>query len=68
MTIPARIREELGLLPETEVEARVVDGGVLLRKVASAPGRGRRLVAAMRGRATTTLSTEEIMALTRGRQ
>ena len=66
VTIPQHLRESHGLLPGTEVE--FVDDGdaVRLRKVKGDRGRGRRLVKHMRGRATTRLSTDEILALTRG--
>jgi hypothetical protein len=40
-------------------------GVVVLRKAAANRDRGRRLVEAMRGRATTGMSTDQIMALTR---
>jgi hypothetical protein len=52
-------------LPNTDVEFVVSGKRVILRKSAKAR-RGRRLVAAMRGRATKRLSTRQIMALTRG--
>lgn len=70
VTIPIEIREKLGLLPETEVEFRVVGGGVRLVKVAGkrskkAPTRGQAVVARLRGRAHTKLSTDQILALTR---
>ena len=66
VTIPIEIRERLGLLPWTEVEFNVVDGGaVRLTRAKDAPGRGRSIVDRLRGRATSGLSTEEIMALTR---
>ena len=67
VTIPKQIRELYGLLPHTEVEF-VPDGdAVRLRKVErpDANSRGRRAVAALRGRATVRMSTDEIMALTR---
>ncbi len=32
MTIPKEIREQFGLGPETEVEFRVVDGSIILKK------------------------------------
>jgi AbrB family looped-hinge helix DNA binding protein len=64
VTIPQDIRDALGLLPHTEVEFEIVDDWVRLKKV-----RGRRrgdaIVAHMRGRATTRMSTDEILALTR---
>jgi AbrB family looped-hinge helix DNA binding protein len=66
VTIPQNIREELGLLPDTEVEFTVVDDGVLLRKAPGRHTRGRSLVDHMRGRARGGMSTDEIMALTRG--
>lgn len=66
VTIPQNIRERHGLLPGTEV--RFVDDGtdVRLVKVGSDHRRGRDLVARMRGRARPGLTTDEIMALTRG--
>lgn len=65
VTIPARIREQFGLVPETEVEFVVEGDKVILRKVESANRRGRRIVQTLRGTATTRMSTEEILALTR---
>jgi AbrB family looped-hinge helix DNA binding protein len=65
VTIPIEIRERLGLLAGTEVEFAVEDEAVRLTRVADAPGRGRTIVDRLRGRATESLSTEEIMALTR---
>jgi AbrB family looped-hinge helix DNA binding protein len=66
VTIPIEIRQRLGLLPDTEVEFEVVGGAVRIRRAARGKGRGRALVARLRGRATTKMSTDEIMALTRG--
>jgi AbrB family looped-hinge helix DNA binding protein len=65
VTIPIEIRERLGLFAGTEVEFEVDNEAVRLRRVADAPGRGRTIVDRLRGRATGSLSTEEIMALTR---
>lgn len=66
VTIPREVREKLGLRPHTEVEF-VVEGNVAyVRKVEGPPRRGKRLVERMRGRATVNMSTDEIMALTRG--
>lgn len=66
VTIPQDVRERHGLLPGTEVQ--FVDDGdtVRLVKANGKHRRGRTLVKRMRGRATTTLTTDEIMALTRG--
>ncbi|MDN5923564.1 MAG: AbrB/MazE/SpoVT family DNA-binding domain-containing protein [Xanthomonadales bacterium] len=68
VTIPQDIRESLGIVPSSEVEF-VRDGNrVWLRKRKPDAARGPKLVARMRGRATSQLSTEEIMQLTRGDQ
>jgi len=68
VTIPRDIREELGLLPHTEVEFVVRKGGAFLRKVRGDRRRGKRIVENLRGRATGGLSTREIMAHTRGEE
>ena len=66
VTIPEAVRERHGFLPGTEVQF-VEEGGVVrLVKAQGSQSRGRALVERMRGRATTPLSTDEIMALTRG--
>jgi AbrB family looped-hinge helix DNA binding protein len=69
ITIPQEIRERLGLLPYTEVEWEVDGDTARLRKVERAEGigpRGRAVLAALRGTARGGMSTDEIMALTRG--
>ena len=67
ITIPADIRERLGLLPDTEVEVEVVDDYVQVRRVR--PSAERRslpeFLESMTGRATSGLTTDEIMAMTR---
>lgn len=67
ITIPQHIREALGLLPNTEVEWELRDGEAVLRKAREHERRsGRALVEQMRGRGTGRMTTNEIMALTRG--
>jgi AbrB family looped-hinge helix DNA binding protein len=67
VTIPIEIREKLGLLPNTEVEFAVRGNAAQIRKARRARlSRGRMIVEHSRGRATAGLSTDEIMALTRG--
>lgn len=67
VTIPQDIRERFGLLPYTEVEFHVKDNEVFLVKIGDSPeSRGQRLTRFMRGRATVKMTTDEIMALTRG--
>jgi AbrB family looped-hinge helix DNA binding protein len=68
VTIPADIRERAGLLPDTDVEF-VMEGHVVQIRPAAQPrsdSRGAKLVAHLRGRGDGTMSTDEIMALTRG--
>ena len=66
VTIPIEVRERAGLLPNTEVEFSVKGGVVTLKKAGKSTRRGQRLTAALRGKATKPLSTDQIMALTRG--
>ena len=66
VTIPIEIRERMGLLPNTEVRFEVEGNAVrIVREEKATRGRGQRLLERMRGRATSGMSTEEIMALTR---
>jgi AbrB family looped-hinge helix DNA binding protein len=69
VTIPKKVRDHLGIRPGTAVEFEPTpDGRAVLTKAAPRraarrkPGR----FAALRGTATVQMSTEEIMALTRG--
>jgi AbrB family looped-hinge helix DNA binding protein len=68
VTIPQNIREQLGLLPWSEVEFDVVGNSVRIRKKAGRRGRGQRLLERMRAARPTKpgLTTDQIMALTRG--
>jgi AbrB family looped-hinge helix DNA binding protein len=67
VTIPAEIRERAGLLPNTDVDFEF-DGKTvrIKRAVRSRQGRGARTVAHLRGRGDVKMSTDAIMALTRG--
>ena len=65
VTIPLAIRKKAGLLPNTEVTFTMSRGTVILRKATTAGNRGRRLVDALRGKAPSRLTTDQIMALTR---
>ena len=67
VTIPLAIRKRAGFLPDTEVEFELRGNTVIVRRVAKAPRRGPRLLQALRGRGSTRMSTDQIMALTRGR-
>ena len=66
VTIPQDIREHLGLLPHTEVDFEVQGDAVVLTKTPT-HRRGRRVVEHLRGRGNVRMSTEEILAHTRGR-
>ena len=61
VTIPIEIRERFGLLPETEVEFQIKGNAVRIVKTAGRRGKGR-------GKALVgLLTTDQILALTRGR-
>ncbi len=66
VTIPIEIREQLGLLPNTEVEFSVRGNNAIIKRAPNS-SRGRNVLRTMRGRATKSLSTDDIMALTRNR-
>ena len=68
VTIPAKIREQAGLLPNTEVEFQFDGkaGRIVRAKIRNGVGRGSKLIAHLRGRGDVAMSTDEIMALTRG--
>ncbi len=72
VTIPQEIRERTGFLPHTEVDFVLDDDGVV-RIVKSdrkgKPTRGQLLVEALiRSRPHLTMTTDELMALTRGEE
>lgn len=67
VTIPLAIRRRVGLFPDTEVEFSVRGDAVIVRKAKTKVGRrGVRLIDRMRGSGTGRMTTDEIMALTRG--
>ncbi len=70
VTIPVDIRERAGLLPNTEV-AFEFDGKIVTlapAKPKKGLSRGEQIVARLRGRGTGKLTTDEIMAMTRGEE
>ena len=67
VTIPLEIRERLSIHPGTDVEFAVEGNVVKLVPTKRSQMRGRRVVERLRGRATVRMTTDEIMALTRGR-
>lgn len=68
VTIPIDIREKAGLLPHTEVAFELDGRAVRIVRAGRSkkPGRGARVVSQLRGRGDVKLSTDAIMALTRG--
>lgn len=65
VTIPKPVRDRLGIEPGSAVEFELApDGRVVLVKVEAGHPKSR--FEALRGRAGRGLSTDEIMALTRG--
>ena len=69
VTIPQEIRNRLGLLPYTNVEFELAGDHACIRKARGEAGqaaRGRSVLDALRGTADARMSTDEIMALTRG--
>lgn len=67
VTIPQRIREQAGLLPDTEVAFEIVRGRVILNPLGKRVSRGQRAVAPLRGSLKhLKRSTDELIALTRG--
>jgi AbrB family looped-hinge helix DNA binding protein len=65
VTIPADVRERLGLLQNTEVDVEADGDTVTIRKTDGTKRRGHRIVEHLRGRATTKMTTDELLALTR---
>jgi antitoxin PrlF len=67
VTIPKDLRDALGIGAGTEVTFERTDETIVLRKVGTGSTRGRRIADRLRGRGDVSMSTDEIMALTRGR-
>ncbi len=67
VTIPIELRRKYGINPEMDLEFVATDDGPLIRVCATTrTGRAGAVIARLRGSRTSGLSTEEIMALTRG--
>ncbi len=67
VTIPQEIRERAGMTPGTTVEF-VLEGGKVIVRPVKGGGRGAGLVARLRGRGQARMSTDQILALTRGKR
>jgi antitoxin PrlF len=66
ITIPKHLRDELGIGPGTHVEFARRDDAIVVRKADRGPTRGQQLAQRLRGRGDVAMTTDEIMALTRG--
>ena len=67
VTIPRRIRERHGLMPNTEVEFVERDGHVIVQPATGAkPDRAERLIERLKGAAGPGMTTDEVLELTRG--
>lgn len=66
VTIPIVLREALGIGNGTEVAFEQDGDTIVLRKAPDGVGRGPRLVERLKGRGDVRMTTDEIMALTRG--
>ena len=56
----------MGLLPETEVEFKIMGNTVFLKRAENLSKRGSNLLDRMRRKATVKMTTDEILSLTRG--
>jgi antitoxin PrlF len=66
VTVPKAVRDYLGLKPGAAVDfERLANGDIAIRAAAGGKRKPSKF-AKLRGRATVRLSTEEILALTRG--
>ena len=66
VTIPKDLRDALGIGAGTEVQIEAKGDTIVVRKVSNGPTRGTRLAGRLRGRGDVRMTTDEIMALTRG--
>jgi AbrB family looped-hinge helix DNA binding protein len=67
VTIPQDIRRRAGFVPNMDVEFAIENGNVILRKASDQKDRGQLAVEQLRqARTRTSLTTDEILALTRG--
>ena len=66
VTIPQDIREKARLLPHTQVDFKISGKKVFFVKSSKTQSRGKKLIETLAGTGTVKLSTDQIMALTRG--
>lgn len=64
ITIPPEIQNQLEFRPGTEVKLTVIGDSLQIQKLQNS-NRGEEMIAAIRGKATNCLTTNDIMQLTR---
>lgn len=65
ITIPRLIREQLGLLPNTDIILKIKGQKIVLYKNEKDTTRGNALIHLLAGKASLRMTTDEIMSLTR---
>ena len=68
VTIPIEVRERLGIYPGAEVEFTIEGRAAKLTPIRRTTKAAKRLVQRLQGRATLGMTTDEILALTRGEE
>ena len=66
ITIPKHLRDALGIGAGTEIEFERRKDTIVVRKSDRGPSRGRQLAERLKGRGDVSMTTDEIMSLTRG--
>ncbi len=66
ITIPKELRDALGIGAGSQIVCERDADTIVVRKVTGGQTRGRQLADRLRGRGDVAMSTDEIMALTRG--
>lgn len=66
VTIPKPLRDALGIRPGSEVTFEAEGETLIVRKLHAPEGRGRSIARRLRGRGDVAMTTDELMALTRG--
>ena len=66
VTIPAALREKYRLHEGDEIDVIEAGNALQIVRAENSDTHGQRLARSMRGRATTTMSTDELMELLRG--
>ncbi len=66
ITIPKDLRDALGIGGGTRVEFERQGDSIVVRKADQGPTRGQQLADRLRGRGDVAMTTDQIMALTRG--